>query len=135
MSDYKGKVRWVVRDFPLGFHDRAKPAAVAAHCAKDQNKYWEMYSKLFANQRKLDDDSLRSYAKDIGLDMKKFGKCFDKPAEKMAIIEANYRSGEQVGVTGTPAFFVNGRRLSGALPFEEFKKIFDEELSRAKSKS
>lgn len=135
MSEYKGKVRWVVRDFPLGFHNRAKPAAIAAHCAKDQNKYWEMYEKLFQNQRSLEDNQLKSYAKAIGLNMGKFNKCFDNPSEKLAIIDRNYESGSKVGVTGTPAFFVNGRRLSGALPYEQFKEIFEEELAKSKDKS
>ncbi|MFW7377911.1 MAG: DsbA family protein [Oligoflexus sp.] len=135
MAEYKGKAQWVVRDFPLGFHNRAKPAAVAAHCAKDQGKYWEMYEELFRNQRNLNDDDLKSYAKNIGLDLKKFNKCFDNPEAKLALIEENYRSGEEFGVTGTPAFFINGRRLSGALPYEEFKRIFDEELAQSKQKS
>ncbi|SME87886.1 DsbA family protein [Pseudobacteriovorax antillogorgiicola] len=129
MTEYKGKVRWIVRDFPLGFHKRARPAAMAAHCAKDQNKYWEMYEELFKNQRKLEDDDLKKYAKNIGLDMGKFEKCYSSQ-EKMADVEANYRMGEELGVTGTPAFFVNGRRLSGALPYREFKRIFEEELAK-----
>jgi len=135
MTEYKGKAQWVVRDFPLGFHNRAKPAAVAAHCAKDQGKYWEMYEELFRNQRNLGDDDLKSYAKNIGLDLKKFAKCFDNPEPKLAQIDENYRTGEEMGVTGTPAFFINGRRLSGALPYEEFKKIFEEELAQSKQKS
>lgn len=135
MTEYKGQVRWIVRDFPLGFHDRAKPAAVAAHCALDQGKYWEMYKELFRNQRNLADDDLRKYAKNIGLDEKKFESCFSNPEPKLAIIDKNYQSGEQVGVTGTPAFFINGRRLSGALPYEEFKRIFDEELALAKQRT
>mgnify|MGYP003683691671 FL=1 len=129
MSEYKGKVRWIVRDFPLGFHKRARPAAAAAHCAKDQDKYWQMYEELFKNQRKLEDSDLTKYAKNIGLNMKKYDKCISSGV-KMSDIEENYRSGEQLGVTGTPAFFVNGRRLSGALPYGEFKKIFKEELAK-----
>lgn len=127
MSEYKGKVRWIVRDFPLGFHKRARPAAAAAHCAKDQGKYWQMYEELFANQKKLEDDDLQKHAKAIKLDMKKFNSCLKKPST-MAAVETNFRSGEALGVTGTPAFFINGRRLSGALPYGEFKKVFDDEL-------
>jgi protein-disulfide isomerase len=130
MKDYQGKIRWAVRDFPLGFHNRAKPAAVAAHCAKDQGKYWEMYEELFKNQKNLGDDDFKKYAKTIGLDMKKFDECVANPAKKIEIIDNNTRSGEKVGVTGTPAFFVNGRRLSGALPYEEFKKVIDSELAK-----
>lgn len=128
MSEYKGKVRWIVRDFPLGFHKRARPAAIAARCAFDQGKYWQMYETLFKNQRSLEDKDLKSYAKSIGLDMKKFEKCWSSPTEQVKVIDENYRSGEKLGVTGTPAFFINGRRMSGALPYSQFKKVFDEEL-------
>ena len=88
-----------------------------------------MYEELFRNQRKLEDSDLKKYAKNIGLDTKKFNKCFDS-GKMMGVVEENYRSGEELGVTGTPAFFVNGRRLSGALPYGEFKKIFEEELRK-----
>ena len=136
LTEYKGKVRWIVRDFPLGFHDRAKPAAVAAQCAADQGKYWHMYETLFKNQRKLGDSQLESYGKVIGLDMAKYKACLKNPGKersaKLAIIDKNFKSGESVGVTGTPAFFINGRRLSGALPYEEFKRIFEEEVAKKK---
>lgn len=130
LKDYQGKIRWIVRDFPLGFHNRARPAAIAARCAKDQGKYWEMYEELFKNQKKLEDADLKKYAGTIGLDMKKYEDCVANPAKQVEIIEANMRSGEKVGVTGTPAYFVNGRRLSGALPYEEFKKVIDSELAK-----
>jgi protein-disulfide isomerase len=130
MGEYKGKIRWIVRDFPLGFHNRARPAAVAAHCAKDQNKFWEMYEELFKNQKSLEDADLRKAAQTIGLDLKKYDECFAKPAKKFEIIDENFRSGEKLGVTGTPAFFINGRRLSGALPYEEFKRVIDSELAK-----
>ncbi len=132
MTEFKGKVRWVVRDFPLGFHNRARPAAVAAKCAAAQGKYWEMYEELFKNQRKLGDSDFETYAGEIGLDKGKFKECVAKPEKMLALIEKNYQSGEAVGVTGTPAFFINGRRISGALPYEEFKRVFDEELAKKK---
>lgn len=135
MQEYKGKVRWVVRDFPLSFHNRAKPAALAARCAAEQGKYWLMYDELFKNQRALADENLKTYAKNIGLNMDQYNKCIADPGPRNAIIEKNYNTGVELGVTGTPAFFINGRRVSGALPYEEFKKIFDDELSKAKSKS
>lgn len=128
LTEYSGQVRWIVRDFPLGFHNRAKPAAVAAHCAADHGKYWQMYETLFKNQRKLSDEDLLSYGTVIGLkddEYKVFKKCFENPKAKLALIDKNFKSGEQVGVTGTPAFFINGRRLSGALPYEKFKEVFE----------
>ncbi|MBQ48013.1 MAG: hypothetical protein CMP10_11275 [Zetaproteobacteria bacterium] len=130
LSEYKGKVRWIVRDFPLGFHDRARPAAVAARCGFEQGKFWQMYDILFKNQRALTDENLKTFGKKIGLDDAKYQSCLSNPGPRMALIDKNYRSGEELGVTGTPAFFINGRRVSGALPFEQFKKIFDEELEK-----
>jgi len=129
MKEYQGKIRWVVRDFPLGFHDRARPAAIAARCAKDQGKYWEMYEEMFKNQKNLGDADFKKYAKEIKLDAKKFDECVAKPGKIVDVIETNMKSGEKLGVTGTPAFFINGRRLSGALPYEEFKKVIDSELA------
>jgi protein-disulfide isomerase len=132
MKEYQGKIRWIVRDFPLGFHERARPAAIAARCAKDQGRYWEMYEEMFKNQKALSDADFKKYAGNIKLDTKKFDECVAKPGKIIDAIEANMKSGEKVGVTGTPAFFINGRRLSGALPYEEFKKVIDSELASAK---
>ena len=128
MNDYKGKVRWIVRDFPLDFHKRATPAAIAARCAFDQGKFWQMYEELFKNQRALEDADLERHAKTVGLNMGKFKTCLKDPSKK-AIVTKNLESGKKLGVTGTPAFFINGRRLSGALPYGQFKQVFDEELA------
>lgn len=135
LAEYKGKIRWVMRDFPLSFHDRARPAAVAAHCAADQGKFWNMYQILYENQKNLADADLKSYAEKIGLDKGKFEKCFASPKEQEAKIERNFQSGAALGVSGTPAFFINGRRLSGAMPYSEFKRIIDDELSKSSKKS
>ena len=132
MTRYKGKVRWVVRDFPLSFHNRAKPAAVAARCALKQGKYWEMYSALFENQNALSDKDFVAHAKKLKLDQKKWQDCVDKPEAELAFVDQNMQSGIRAGVTGTPAFFINGRRLSGAVPFERFRSIIDEELAKKK---
>jgi protein-disulfide isomerase len=127
MEAYKGKVRVVFRDFPLPFHQKANKAHEAALCAGDQNKYWDMHGKLFANQRALQLPQLKGYAKEIGLDTGKFDKCLDS-GEKAKVIEASRKAGEEAGVSGTPAFFINGRPLSGAQPFEKFKELIDVEL-------
>jgi len=124
---YPGKVRVVFRDFPLSFHPNAKKAAEAGHCADEQGKFWEMHDKMFANQRALDVASLKTYAKDIGLDEEAFDACLDG-GKKAALVQENLDAGMQLGVRGTPAFFINGRMVAGALPFAEFAKIIDEEL-------
>ena len=134
LSEFKGKIRWTVRDFPLSFHDRARPAAISAKCAAEQGKYWNMYSILFDNQRNLSDSDLKSYAEKIGLDKGKYEKCVANPSLVESKIDRNFQSGVALGVSGTPAFFINGRRLSGAMPYSEFKRVIDEELSGKKRK-
>ena len=127
LGAYGDKVRLVYRDFPLPMHPNAQKAAEAAHCAGDQGKYWEMHGRLFANQQSLEVAALKKHAGGLELDQGKFDKCLDSGA-KAKLVDANRKAGEEVGVTGTPAFFVNGMMLSGARPFEEFKSLIDSEL-------
>jgi protein-disulfide isomerase len=130
LKEYEGKVHYVLRDFPLSFHKDAQKAHEAAECANDQDKYWDYNKILFNNQRSLKVEELKSYAKRIKLDLAKFDKCLDSDKYKDEV-QADLRDGQNNGVTGTPSFFINGRNLSGARPFEDFKKIIDDELERA----
>lgn len=115
------------RDFPLSFHPRAHIAAEAAQCAHAQGKFWEYHDLLFANQRNLEDEDLKRYAADVGLDIEEFGACLESGRFRGDIAE-DLKQGQQFGVRGTPAFFVNGRFLSGAQPYEAFAKIIDDEI-------
>jgi protein-disulfide isomerase len=130
LKEYKGKVSLYFRDYPLAFHDRAKPAAEAARCAAEQGKYWEYHDKLFEKQQ-LSDEDLVKHAKDLKLDIAKFEPCV-KGQKYKEQIEKDIEAGSDVGVTGTPAFFINGIPLSGAQPFETFKKTIDAELAQLK---
>ena len=130
LKNYEGQVQWAVRDFPLDFHARAVPAAVAAKCAGFQNKFWEMYELLFQNTRKLQDVDLEKYGSDIGLDRKKYQNCLKNSKKAKDLVAANKSGAFKLGVNGTPAFFINGRKLSGALPYEEFRRVIDEELKK-----
>jgi protein-disulfide isomerase len=132
-DQYKGKVRLVYREYPLSIHDHAQKASEAALCADDQGKYWEMHEKLFANQTALTIENLKSYAKALSLDTAKFDKCLDG-GDKAKSIQASLKAGEDVGVSGTPAFFINGRPLFGAVPAERFKEIIDAELADGQKK-
>jgi protein-disulfide isomerase len=131
LQAYAGKVRIVYKDFPLPGHDNAPKAAEAAHCAADQGKYWEMHDKMFDEQRALEVANLKAYAREIGVDGSKFDACLDGNV-KAKDVEASARAGNDVGIHATPAFFINGRPLSGALPFESFQVIIDAELKNAK---
>jgi protein-disulfide isomerase len=130
LTTYGSKVRLVYRDYPLPFHARAPEGVRGGRCARrDQGKYWEMHEKLFANQRALEVGQLKQHAKDLGLEAGKFDKCLDS-GEKAATVDASKKAGEEAGVNGTPAFFINGRPLSGAQPFEKFKEVIDHELAQ-----
>jgi len=127
---YGDRVRVVYRDFPLNFHPFAAKAAEAGACANEQGKFWEIHDKMFANQQKLGVEDLKGYAASLGLDAAVFGQCLDsgKYAEEW---KKDLAEGTSYGVTGTPAFFINGRFLNGAVPFDKFTTIIDEELERA----
>jgi protein-disulfide isomerase/Zn-finger nucleic acid-binding protein len=127
LAAYPGKVRLVYRDYPLPMHAKAPKAAEAAHCAADQGKYWEMHDKLFANAQKLEVSDLKAHAREVGLDGGKFDQCLDS-SEKAKVVESHKKAGEEVGVSGTPAFFINGRLLTGAQPLDAFKAVIDDEL-------
>ncbi len=124
---YGNNVRVVFRDFPLSFHQNAEKAAEAAGCADEQGKFWPMHDKLFANQGALAVDDLKKYAGEVGLDAKKFDECLtsNRRAEP---IKKDMADGGAVGVQGTPGFFINGRFLNGAVPFDKFAAIIDDEL-------
>src|SRR6478672_2463722 len=101
--------------------------------AHAQGKFWQMHDKLFANQQQLDRPALEKYAQELGLNMVKFKADMDASKYK-ATIESETKEGQAVGVNGTPAVFINGRKISGAYPFETFKKIADEELAKKTGK-
>jgi len=127
LEKYKGKIKLYFRDYPLPSHNLAPKAAEAAHCAADQQKYWEMHDKLFAASPKLEVADLKAAARELGLDAPRFEKCLDS-GEKAKLVTDGFKAGEEAGVRGTPAFFVNGRLLSGAQPIEAFQAIIDAEL-------
>lgn len=133
LQQYEGKIRFVFRHFPLDrIHPQARGASEAAACAAEQGKFWEYHDALFAPDAQLDRPGLETAAAKTGLDAAAFKACVDERKTK-ALVETDVREGEAAGVSGTPAFFINGIPLRGALPLEEFKKVIDEELA-AKAK-
>jgi protein-disulfide isomerase len=128
---YGNDIRVVFKNNPLSFHPRALPAAMAAECAREQGKFWDMYEHQFTNQRALEDADLEKYAKESGLDMGRWKACVTSNKYKSRI-EDEQRQMVAMGARGTPAFFINGRFLSGAQPINAFEAIVDEELKKAK---
>ena len=128
---YGNKVRIVYKDYPLPNHAEAFKAAEAAHCAGEQGKYWEMHDAMFVDIRKLQVPQLKQTARTLGLDGAAFDQCLDS-SRHAANVRQDAQEGERIGVNSTPTFYINGRPLVGAQPFEAFKQVIDEELARIK---
>lgn len=129
LQSYPNDVQIVYKHMPLDFHDKAPAAHAAAEAAHRQGKFWAMYEKIFANQADLSPEKYDAWALELGLDMAKFKQDMAS-ADVKKRIDADKLEVEKLGVTGTPAFFINGRYLSGAQPYENFKKVIDEELGQ-----
>ncbi len=127
---YGDKVKVVFRQFPLDIHPNARKAGEAALCADEQDKFWPMHDAMFGDQKNLAVDGLKSLAAGIAdLDASAFNTCLD--SGKFAdTVEKDMKEGARAGVSSTPAFFINGRHLSGAQPYENFAEIIDDELER-----
>jgi protein-disulfide isomerase len=129
LAKYQGKVSLAYRDFPLtGIHPSAQRAAEASRCAADQGQFWPYHERLFVSQS-LDVKALKENARDVGLDQVKFDLCLDSGRQREAV-DRDAQQGRLAGVSATPAFFINGIPVSGALPAAAFEKIIDEELAR-----
>jgi protein-disulfide isomerase len=129
VEEYGDEVAIVFKHLPLRMHSKAPAAHAAAEAAHRQGKFWEMHNLIFANQRALSPERYEEYAQQIGLDMDRFRKDVASPEVKKRV-DADAAEAQRLGVSGTPAFFVNGRFVSGAKPFESFKPIIDEELKK-----
>jgi len=134
MPEYEGKVRFYFKNLPLkSIHPWAENAALAAECAAQQSGdgFWKLYHALFKNQRDINQDNLKDkvtqFAKDAGLDEAKFSQCYESRAAQ-SNVDKDLEEATAVGANSTPTFFINGRRLEGAQPFENFKAIIDQEL-------
>ena len=133
----EGKVRYIFRDFPLSFHKKAIPAAIAANCAGEQGKYWEMNDFLFSNPTKLDLASITESTGEIGLDRAKFEVCV-KDDSKRAEVDKDFQDGRKYGVRGTPSLFIgktgDGKEMTavylrGLRQFEALKPEIDKHLN------
>ncbi len=126
-----GKVKMVFRDFPLdAIHPYARPAANAAECAKEQNKFWEYHDALYTQQANLATMDYTALAGQLGMNQAQFQQCYQ--AKKYdAEITKDYNDGVAAGVSGTPSSFVNGQLLAGALPYPSFKAAIDKALQNS----
>lgn len=131
LAAYPAQVRLVYRHFPLTtLHPEAQKAAEAAVCANNQGKFWELHDTLFAEQNSMGVMALKEKAKRLGLDAKQFEDCLDSGAATAAVA-ADVAAGEKLGIGATPATFVNGRFVNGAVTLEQMTALIDDELHRA----
>ena len=127
LDTYGERIRFVYRNFPLANHPDARPAAEAAQCANEQGQFWAYHDRLFGEPGKLSIADLKQTASALGLDAPRFNKCVDEHKYR-SIVDADAKAGVEAGVNGTPAFFINGRLLTGAQPYDAFTRVIDEEL-------
>lgn len=131
INAYGNNIKFVYKHFPLtNIHQYSQKAAEASECAGIQGKFWEMHAKLFANQNALRISDLKSYAQQIGLNATSFNQCLDSGAAA-ANVKADFNEGLAEKVRATPTFFINGRKIEGGVPFDEFKTVIDQELAVA----
>jgi len=122
-------VKIVFKHLPLAMHKQAPAAHAAAEAAHRQGRFWEMHDLIFANQRQLTAEKFYEHAATLNLDVEQFKKDY-LSAEVKKAVDADAKEAGRLGVTGTPGFFINGRFLSGAKPFDAFKEVIDEELKK-----
>lgn len=133
LNEFPGKVRLVFKDFPLASHERARPAAEAARCAGALGKFWPYHDRLFTNQPRFARDELVQYAIEVGLERAPFARCLDE-RRFSAAVDADAAEGRAAGVRGTPTFFINGEKLVGAHPVENFRSVINDAL-KARTRS
>jgi len=130
----KGYAKLIVKHFPLSFHPNAEIASIGAECAAEQGKYFEYIDLLYNNQNRLSEGDLKNYAKELGLDTKKFNECFEDDTTQDRV-KADFEEGTKKGVTGTPSFFINEIKLVGAQPYNAFEDSINKALGGTIEKS
>ena len=122
-----GKITLIYRHFPLSsIHPLAQKAAEASECANDQGKFWDYHDSLFGDQQLAVTD-LKQKAEDLGLDTEKFNTCLDN-GDKKSVVQTDLQAGQAAGVTGTPTFFIDGKKYVGALPYDVLSAAIDQAL-------
>jgi protein-disulfide isomerase len=129
LEAYGDNVRFVYRDYPILGPD-SHTAALAGECALQQDKFWEFHDLVYANQDDLSLDAFTTYAADLGMDTDAFAACVEAP-ETAQLVLRDYEAGQTLGVSGTPTFFINGKMLVGAQPYQAFSQLIDAELAAA----
>ncbi len=132
LKEYDGKVAFVMKDMPLSIHPRAEKAAEAARCANDQGAFWPYHDILFHDRNNLEIPQLKEAARGLGLDAARFNQCLDS-GQQAAAIQKDFVQSQQLGLTGTPSFFINGHYFSGVVSYETLRDLVDQQFLAASS--
>jgi protein-disulfide isomerase len=133
LDDYAGKIRLVYRDYPFQTPG-SLTAALAGGCMNEQGKFWDFHNLTFGNQPNLTRDAFIAYAEDLDMDVAAFTTCLDNQ-QYIEEVKSDISAATQLGVSGTPAFFINGVFISGAQPYAVFASVIDQELAKLESES
>jgi protein-disulfide isomerase len=128
-KEYGDKVRFAFKHLPLSMHSKARAAHQASEAAHRQGKFWEMHDRIFAKPKDLSPETYLRYAGEIGLDIDKYNSDLSSSSVRK-VVDDDLAMARELGVTGTPSFFINGRFLSGAQPYGSFARVIDEELAK-----
>jgi protein-disulfide isomerase len=132
-QEFGDKVSVYFKDLPLQMHANARKAAEAARCAGDQNKFWEFHDQLFRSAQ-LEVPQLKQQARDLKLDADKFDKCLDEGTQAAAV-QKDLTDAQQLGLSGTPAFFLNGQYFSGAVDYNTIRDMVNQQLTKVQRAS
>jgi protein-disulfide isomerase len=128
-AEYGDKVRFAFKHLPLSMHSKARAAHEASEAAHRQGKFWEMHDRIFAKPKDLSPETYLRYAGEIGLDIDKYKSDISSTSVRK-VVDEDLAMARKLGVSGTPSFFINGRFLSGAQPYQSFARLIDEELAK-----
>ncbi len=129
LKAYPNDVRLIFKQYPLDSHPQAAISAAASLAANAQGKFWPLHDLMFANRSKLSREAILGWAREVGVDMKKFVADMDSPATRKTVLR-DQSDGDKAGVEGTPTFFINGQKYNGDLAPESLKPVIEGELKR-----
>lgn len=128
-AEYGDRIHYVWRNFPIvSLHPQSIAAAEAAACANEQGKFWAYHDRLFQNQEQLTSESLRAYALSVGVTLPAFDRCVSERRYQQ-FIRDDMADGQALGVRGTPTWFINGVKVEGTIPADNFRQVIEELLA------